>query len=52
MDNQTQGIFIPYTYTYDQFTVFFYGDRVFLGEKSLPTGQCSVDILNLDEEIL
>mgnify|MGYP000500224472 FL=1 len=34
MDNQTQGIFIPYTYTYDQFTVFFYGDRVFLGEKS------------------
>ncbi len=22
---------IPYTYTYDQFTVFFYGDRVFVG---------------------
>ena len=52
MDNQTQGIFIPYTYTYDQFTVFFYGDRVFLGEKSLPIGQCSVDILNLDEDVL
>ena len=47
MDNQTQGIFIPYTYTYDQFTVFFYGDRVFLGEKSLPTGPVSYTHLTL-----
>ena len=47
MDNQTQGIFIPYTYTYDQFTVFFYGDRVFLGEKSLPTG-CRTSCLQLN----
>ena len=29
-----------YTYTYDQFTVFFYGDRVFIGGKDYPVGQC------------
>lgn len=27
---------IPYTYTYDQFTVFFYGDHVFVGGKEYP----------------
>ena len=40
-----------YTYTYDQFTVFFYGDRVFVGKKDHPVGQCCVDILNLDETL-
>ena len=40
-----------YTYTYDQFTVFFYGDRVFIGKKDYPVGQCCVDILNLDEAL-
>lgn len=40
-----------YTYTYDQFTVFFYGDRVFIGKKDYPVGQCCVDILNLDESL-
>lgn len=40
-----------YTYTYDQFTVFFYGDRVFIGKKDYPVGQCYVDILNLDEAL-
>ena len=40
-----------YTYTYDQFTVFFYGDRVFIGGKDYPVGQCCVDILNLDESL-
>lgn len=40
-----------YTYTYDRFTVFFYGDRVFVGKKDYPVGQCCVDILNLDETI-
>ena len=40
-----------YTYTYDQFTVFFYGDRVFIGRKDYPVGQCCVDILNLDESL-
>lgn len=27
---------LDYTYTYDQFTVFFYGDRVFVGKKDYP----------------
>ena len=40
-----------YTYTYDRFTVFFYGDRVFVGKKDHPVGQCCVDILNLDETL-
>lgn len=40
-----------YTYTYDQFTVFFYGDRFFAGKKDYPVGQCCVDILNLDEPL-
>ena len=43
---------VPYTYTYDQFTVFFHGNSVFIGEKELPIGQCCVDILNLEESIL
>lgn len=41
-----------YTYNYDQFTVFFYGDRVFVGKKDYPIGQCCVDSLNLDEALL
>ncbi len=41
-----------FTYTYDQFTVFFYGDHVFIGGKEYPLGQCVVDIVNLDEAIL
>ena len=41
-----------YTYTYDQFTVFFYGDRFFIGKKDSLIGQCCVDILNLDEAVL
>ena len=49
--DQIQEVFIPYTYTYDQFTVFFYGDRVFVGDKSFPIGQCTVDMMNLGEGI-
>lgn len=41
-----------YTYTYDQFTVFFYGDHVFVGGKEYPIGQCCVDVMNLDEAVL
>ena len=26
-----------YTYTYDQFTVFFYGDRGFIGRRTTPS---------------
>lgn len=44
-----EGVF---TYTYDQFTVFFYGDHVFIGGKEYPLGQCVVDIMNLDGAIL
>ena len=38
--------------TYNPFTVFFYGDRVFAGKKDYPIGQCCVDVMNLPEPIL
>ena len=41
-----------YTYTYDQFTVFFHEDHVFIGGKEYPNGQCCVDMVNLDESVL
>lgn len=41
-----------FTYTYDQFTVFFYGDHVYIGGKEFPIGQCVVDMMNLDESVL
>ena len=41
-----------YTYTYDQFTVFFYGSHVFIGGKEYPIGQCCVDVVNLDEAVM
>ena len=31
MAEELVRIELDYTYTYDQFTVFFYGDRVFTG---------------------
>jgi len=39
------------TYTYDCFTVFFYGDHVYVGGKEYPVGQCCVDVMNLDDTI-
>ena len=51
MEEQMERIEIPFTYTYDQFTVFFHGDHVFIGEKDFPIGQCCVDIMNLDESV-
>ena len=48
---RTQATFM-YTYTYDQFTVFFYGDHVFVGGKEYPIGQCCVDTMNLNEAVL
>ena len=48
---RTQEI-LPYTYTYDQFTVFFYRDHVFIGGKEYPIGQCCVDVMNLNESVL
>ncbi len=44
-----EGVF---TYTYDQFTVFFYGDHVYIGGKEFPLGQCVVDVMGLDESVL
>lgn len=35
-----------YTYTYDQFTVFFYGSHVYIGGKEYPVGQCCIDVVN------
>jgi hypothetical protein len=33
------------------FSTFFYGEKVYFGEKEYPLGQVSVDILNLDERV-
>ena len=52
MAEEQLRIELDYTYTYDQFTVFFYGDRVFAGKKDYSIGQCCVDVMNLDESIL
>ena len=52
MAEELMRIELDYTYTYDQFTVFFYGDQVFIGKKDYPIGQCCVDVMNLDELIL
>jgi len=47
-----ESICIPFTYTYDQFTTFFYDGRVYISDTSYPIGQCCVDIVNMDEEVL
>lgn len=52
MAEETERGYIPHTYTYGQFTVFFYGARVYLSGQSAPVGQCCVDIMNMDEAIL
>lgn len=52
MDEQLTRIEGMFTYSYDQFTVFFYGDHVYIGGKEFSIGQSVVDILNLDESIL
>lgn len=52
MSEQSEQIYTPYSYTYDQFTVFFHSGRVYIGEKNYPVGQCCVDILNLEEGLL
>ena len=52
MAEELDGTLFEYTHMYDQFTVFFYGDRVFIGKKDYPIGQCCADILNLDEAVL
>lgn len=52
MAEQEERTYIPYTYTYDQFTAFFHSDRVYLSEKNYAIGQCCVDIMNMDETVL
>lgn len=52
MAEEMERIESEFTYTYDQFTVFFYGDKVFVGGREYPIGQCCVDILNLGEAVL
>ena len=51
MEEQWERTYIPYSYTYDQFTVFFHSDHVYIGERHYPIGQCCVDILNTDETV-
>ena len=36
----------------DDFSVLFHEDHVYVGEQAYPTGQCVVDILNIEEEEL
>ena len=52
MEAQAERIEPPFTYTYDQFTVFFHGDHVFVGGQDFPMGQCYVGIMNVDEATL
>ena len=52
MAEREERICIPFTHTYDQFTTFFYDGRVYLSDTSYPIGQCCVDIVNMDEEVL
>jgi len=52
MAEDQERIETTFTYTYDQFTVFFYGDHVYIGGKEYPIGQCCVDVVNLDEAVL
>ena len=52
MDEQLTRIEGVFTYTYDQFTVFFYGDHVYIGGKEFPIGQSVVDVLNMGESVL
>ena len=47
-----ERICIPFAHTYDQFAAFFYEGRVYLSDTSYPIGQCCVDIVNMDEEVL
>lgn len=41
-----------FTEAVDDFTALFYSDRVFIGAREYPIGQCVVDILNLEESEL
>ena len=52
MAEQEGHISIPFTHTCDQFTTFFYDGRVYLSDTSYPIGQCCVNIVNMDEEVL
>lgn len=47
-EKRTEDEFAPYA----PFTVFFYGDRVYINETEYPVGQCMVDVLNVDEALL
>ena len=47
--DRIEGVF---PYVYDRFTVFFYGDRVFIGGKDYPIGQCCVDVMNVGDAVL
>lgn len=40
-----------FDFSFDQFSVFFNGDHVFVGKREYPIGQCVVDVLNLDETL-
>ena len=52
MAKQAKRIYIPHTYTYDQFTTFSTRDVFTLVIRTNPIGQCCVDIANMDEEVL
>ena len=41
-----------YVYPYGNFTVFFYGDRVYIGRTEYPIGQYVVDVMNLNDTYL
>lgn len=52
MGLEATGVYVPYTYTYDEFTVFFHDEYVFIGTRDFPVGQCCVDMMNVDGSLL
>ena len=52
MEEQLRHTEIPYTHIPNKFTVFFYGDRVYIGKRNYPIGQCGVDVMNMDGAVI
>lgn len=52
MDEQLENTVFPYLHIFDNFTVFFHGNRVYVGEHDYSIGQCVVDVMNMDNTII
>ena len=52
MEEQLRHTEVPCTHIPDEFTVFFYGNRVYIGKRDYPIGQCGVDVMNMDGAVI